>query len=300
MQRDFGQLRTRFWSHPKIRPLPRDAKLLALYLLLGPHHSALGCYYCPAGYIQADIYPDLPDLEGRAAFDAALAPLLAVGLVEYDPAQGWVFVPDWLIHNPVKNPNMAKHVEDMFALVSPKVMFYQRLASKLVAHGAHLSQPFKQRLNGVINSSAPEHNGFGIERERGRERDGGRERGTADLPGIESVGETIDRVFATWRQVFNHPRAKLDTARTKAIANALAMGFTEPQIVSAIHGARQAPWVMGQSKNPSYHGKVYDDPGVLFRSAARIEEFMLAGETLQRTGAPPTGDWASRMEADKP
>ena len=48
--RDFGRLQCEFWVHAAIQPLSDQAKLLAAYLITGPHSNALGCYRLPTGY----------------------------------------------------------------------------------------------------------------------------------------------------------------------------------------------------------------------------------------------------------
>jgi hypothetical protein len=332
-ERDFGQIRTRFWSHPKIRGLPVESKLLAVYFLTGPHHNALGCYYCPPGYALADLWPGAGPLEGEERFRTAIQPLLpnlvdendsqarssvpptypqagsSLGLVEYDFGQGWVFVPEWFIHNPIQNPNMAKHVERVFDLVSPKIQFYQRLAARVRAGGLHLSPAFKKRLGAIVAGEQQPSDrdetlseGFayplGIDRGRVivRGRGRGREEEAPTLPGIESTSDVVDRLFGVWKQVFNHPKARTDAQRLKAFADALALGFTEIELTSAMRGASTTDWVIGKSKNPEYHGKVFDEPRVLFKDAARIEGFILAATDDAR--GIKRSDWASRKEDD--
>jgi hypothetical protein len=201
---------------------------------------------------------------------------------------------------------MAKHIERTFDLVSPKIQFYQQLASRVLSGGQYLPIPFKKRLAAIVagapqpeSQSGTVSDGFqypsGRERGRGIERGRGREE-EPQLPGIESPTEVVDRLFGIWKQVFNHPRAKPDPERMKSFAAALALGFTETELAAAIRGASTTDWVIGKSKNREFQGKVYDEPRVLFKDVARIEGFILA-DTADARGIK-RGDWASRKEGD--
>ena len=55
MARDYGQIQSAFWTHPKIRSVGPDAKLIAAYLLTSPHTNGLGCFYLPLGYVATDL-----------------------------------------------------------------------------------------------------------------------------------------------------------------------------------------------------------------------------------------------------
>ena len=49
--RDYGQIKTRLWTHPDFKALSTEAKLLLLYLDTCPESNALGCFYCPDSHI---------------------------------------------------------------------------------------------------------------------------------------------------------------------------------------------------------------------------------------------------------
>ena len=51
----YGKVKDTFWTDKKIVALSDDAKLLALYLMTGPHRNILGCMRIPDGYLIADL-----------------------------------------------------------------------------------------------------------------------------------------------------------------------------------------------------------------------------------------------------
>lgn len=51
----YNLVATRFWSDERVAALPRDAKLLALYLLTTPHRTMVGYYRLPLEYMVADL-----------------------------------------------------------------------------------------------------------------------------------------------------------------------------------------------------------------------------------------------------
>lgn len=98
--REYGQVQSAFWQSPDAQSCTDIGKLLALYLLTGPHANGLGCYRLPDGYVMAD-------LEWSAERVAkGFEELSAKGFANrYD---GVVFVPNFLRWNKIANGNIAK------------------------------------------------------------------------------------------------------------------------------------------------------------------------------------------------
>lgn len=78
--------------------------------------------------------------------------------------------------------------------------------------------------------------------------------------------ESIERVFAHWRDVHQHPRAQLDSKRRKLIRDRLK-NYTEADLCQAISGYRNSPHHMGQNES----GTTYDALELLLRDAKRID-----------------------------
>jgi DNA polymerase III gamma/tau subunit len=53
--RDYGRIYSTFWTSPDIRVLSDDGKLLAAYLLTGPHGTIAGAFRLPPGYVSDDL-----------------------------------------------------------------------------------------------------------------------------------------------------------------------------------------------------------------------------------------------------
>lgn len=47
--REYGSVQTQFWPDLALQNLSTHAKLLAVYLLTGPHTNMLGCFRLPTG-----------------------------------------------------------------------------------------------------------------------------------------------------------------------------------------------------------------------------------------------------------
>lgn len=78
--------------------------------------------------------------------------------------------------------------------------------------------------------------------------------------------DTVDRVFAHWRQTHNHPRAVLDAKRRKLIRTRL-VEYSESDLCQAISGYRNSPHHMGQNDAST----VYDAIELMLRDAKHIE-----------------------------
>lgn len=101
--RDYGQVQCAFWGHPDIIQLSDQGKLLAVYLLTGPHSNGLGCYRVPLAYIQADmgwskqcVEDSLEELQGES-----------VGFCQYCYESSHVLIPKYLQWNGIANPKVA-------------------------------------------------------------------------------------------------------------------------------------------------------------------------------------------------
>ncbi|HWU84478.1 MAG TPA: hypothetical protein VN028_03985 [Rhodocyclaceae bacterium] len=77
-------------------------------------------------------------------------------------------------------------------------------------------------------------------------------------------------VFSHWQRALNHPQAKLDEKRAKAIAKRLADGYTVAELRHAIDGIRNSPHHMGQNDQRT----VYDDIELICRDGAHVDKFI--------------------------
>lgn len=89
------------------------------------------------------------------------------------------------------------------------------------------------------------------------------------MPGPREIDSDITKIFEHWKRVMNHPRARLDSARRRAITARLRDGYSAEDIIKAIDGCRASRWHMGD--NPS--GVRYDDLTLICRNGAKLEQF---------------------------
>jgi hypothetical protein len=80
----------------------------------------------------------------------------------------------------------------------------------------------------------------------------------------------VQEVFSYWQQVLEHPKAKLDLKRQRAIKQALKTGYTVEQLKQAIDGCAKSPFNMGQNER----NKRFDDISLILRDASHIEGFI--------------------------
>jgi hypothetical protein len=130
--REYGEVHHRFWIHPDIQDMDDGSKLLAAYLLTGPHSNALGCYRLPDGYVIADLQWSKETVAKR--FDN----LCRIGFAVRDEGSGFVFVRRFLRWNRIQNTNVGKHVAKLLELVPENVSFGADLCDAVKRFGQHL------------------------------------------------------------------------------------------------------------------------------------------------------------------
>ena len=102
--REFGKVGVGFWDSPVIQSLSDDGKLLALYLVTSTHSNAAGIYRCPDGYVVGDLKWSTERV--TQGFDE----LSRKGFATRCSKADWVVIVKHFKHNPIENPNQAKHV----------------------------------------------------------------------------------------------------------------------------------------------------------------------------------------------
>lgn len=138
--REYGQVQCSFWGHPDISDLSDGAKLLALYLLTGPHSNGLGCYRLPDGYVQADL--GWTSERVSKGFEE----LSRKGFCNRCERTFFVLLPGYLKWNPISNANVGKAREKEFKEVPSSFSYKQELVAQMLTHGAHWSEQFNNRL----------------------------------------------------------------------------------------------------------------------------------------------------------
>jgi hypothetical protein len=102
----YRRISVRLWADERFRqlsPLQPSAQTLWLYLLTGPHTTAIpGAFQCGRAAMAEALG------WSRVAFDRCMDEILDAGLAEYEHSTRLWFVPRAIRHNPPANPNVVK------------------------------------------------------------------------------------------------------------------------------------------------------------------------------------------------
>lgn len=144
--RNYAQIQCAFWVHPKIKELSHNAKLLAAYLISGPHSNGLGCYRLPLQYINSD-------LNWRTSTATkAMRELSEIDFCDYCESTQIVFMPNFMRWNSFKNKNVATARQKEFNQLPSNLRFMERLACSCLEFGEHWSKQFENHLQTVSNT----------------------------------------------------------------------------------------------------------------------------------------------------
>lgn len=141
--RDYGKVHTKFWTSEDIQCLGDDAKILALYLLSGPHTTQIGCFRLPDGYVAEDLK------WGLERVSKGFAELNEKGFATRDDISKWVVVHKFLKWNEIENPNQAKAAGKLFDAVPDVSPVKRVLARCLREFSPKFSTDHLDRFEGV-------------------------------------------------------------------------------------------------------------------------------------------------------
>lgn len=141
--RIYGSVQLSFWENPEIQHLSDQAKLLAIYLITGPHSNMLGCLRLPDGYITEDLKWNNQSVKN------AFQKLSDIQFLTRDDNSSWVVIHHFLKWNPVQNPRQGIGIQKLFESVPSHSLVFQRLTKSLLTYGKYLSKEFLERLNSL-------------------------------------------------------------------------------------------------------------------------------------------------------
>lgn len=82
-----------------------------------------------------------------------------------------------------------------------------------------------------------------------------------------------------------HSQAKLDDKRRKVIKAAIKIGYDAGALCLAVDGCKRSPFHMGKNDRAT----VYDDLGLILRSADHIDKFVRLSQQPDLTTLSPAG-----------
>lgn len=144
--REYGQVQSAFWQSPDAQSWSDTGKLLALYLLTGPHANGVGCYRLPDGYVMADL--GWSQERVSKGFDE----LSAKGFA--NRFDGVVFIPNFLRWNRIANGNIAKARFAEFEALPKGIA--KSLAARAMLEFCTFLEPAHERVLETVCETLPE------------------------------------------------------------------------------------------------------------------------------------------------
>ncbi len=138
--REYGSVQTQFWSDLALQNLSTHAKLLAVYLLTGPHTNMLGCFRLPTGYVAEDL-----KWNEETVYNA-FSELDQIRFLIRDPESNWILIINFLDWNPIENPNQGKSIIKLFKRVPHQSTVFKAIINILLDQMKYLDEEFKNHL----------------------------------------------------------------------------------------------------------------------------------------------------------
>jgi len=145
--RIYGSIQISFWENSEIQVLSDQAKLLAIYLLTGPHSNMLGCYRLPDGYIVEDLKWDIKDVKD------SINQLADINFLTRDSSSSWLVVHHFLKWNPIQNPRQGIGIQKLLDIVPIQSTVIKPLINGLLMYGKYFDKEFVNRLHVLENPS---------------------------------------------------------------------------------------------------------------------------------------------------
>lgn len=143
--RDYGKIECGFWPWAKKKKLTEEGKILALYLLSGPHSNSIGCYILPEGYIMADL-GWAPETISKAYMELSRNGF-AYGCDKTD----YIFISDHIEHNPPANPKVGVSMVKIINKIPSDFSYWPELIECLKPYNKRFPDGF---INGLSNGIA--------------------------------------------------------------------------------------------------------------------------------------------------
>lgn len=144
--RIYGAIQTSFWESSDIQQLSDEAKLLAIYLLTGPHSNMLGCLRLPDGYIMEDLKWN------NVAIQNAFNQLTEIDFLTRDTQTAWLIIHQFLRWNRIQNPRQGIGIQKLFDIVPEKSNVFKPLVNSLLTNKKYLTEGFVNHLQ-TLNQS---------------------------------------------------------------------------------------------------------------------------------------------------
>ncbi|WP_423396059.1 hypothetical protein [Burkholderia sp. LMG 21824] len=288
----YRKVRPSMWGDQKFRELSIIApsgQALWLYLLTGPHTSSIpGVQWISVLAMAEKLRWSSDDLRG------CLAEISDLGMAQFDPDTGFLYLPHAIEYDPPSNPNVVRGWANAWAELPEcdlKRAAYDALRAAVVERGESFEAAFDRAIskpgerpkrNGSANGSgngSPNGSGNGMANQEQEQEQKTLKPKVKNKPMSisksrepDSAAEAIDEVreiFEYWQLVMSSPRSRLDDNRRGLIRRAIAHGYTVPELKEAIRGCSRSPFHMGQNDRQT----AFNGLDLILRNAEKIDEF---------------------------
>ncbi len=140
----YQKIMSQIWNDERFDILNDREKLFYLYVLTSPHGNLIGMYVLKEGYAKSDLK------HLGKSFRRDLKRLCDIGLIMYDPKNEIIYIPNFIKHNPITNPNQKKAVKKIFNEL-PKSFLLNEFIKKNEGLMKELNEGLKQELNEVLS-----------------------------------------------------------------------------------------------------------------------------------------------------
>lgn len=114
----YQKINIRIWNDEKFGKMEAETQRVLLYLLTCPHSNIVGFYVLKPGYATDDLRLSSKE------FLKHIKKICDSGIAYYDEADQVVIIKNYLLYNPITNPNQLKAAKDM-VLSLPKTHLFQ-------------------------------------------------------------------------------------------------------------------------------------------------------------------------------
>lgn len=276
---DYGKVFRRIWSSPEFMAASEDARTMTLYLLTTEHGTSEGLFRLPLAYASNDL---------RWSFERAsnaLDELVRTGFIGYDEALGIVLIVKALRWNKPTSPNNVKGAANAVAelrdtplrqvFLEQCDLYCPELATELTSVNG-----WERRTSDPVEEAELGTPSEGPSKDLPTPFEGGPHSPTptptptptpqnhlSSSQANTTRTAEVQAVFEHWQTQLDHPNAKLDAKRTKAITDRLKDGYTVDQLQTAIDGILLDPHKMGNNDRR----RKFDDIELACRTAANVD-----------------------------
>jgi hypothetical protein len=255
---------------------PPCGKYLFIHLLINSHVGVIpGLYRLSEATLADDLGWDLKGL--RKSFEE----ISLKGMAKADWEAKVVYLPNSLKYNKPASPNVVKSWAsqwDVLPECNIKYEAYQQLRKDLESFGEAFREAFDKGCRKPFGKEYERISNPCLNQEQEQELDQeqkypplppSRDSLRSPLEMSKKYTNEIHEIFGYWQSVMNHPNAKLDKKRERAILNSLKK-YSLEEIKLAVDGCKKSSYHQGSNQN----GKVYDDIELICRNSSTTESFI--------------------------